>query len=97
MLDTVPWGRDKEGRNFKFDNGYCVNCFCNRIYEHMADKTTINDLSAEQAYATGSAVGALLQQGMPTENTVTATHAIAEFIRKGMAAQQAVDEILERL
>lgn len=60
----------------------------------MADKTTIDDLSAEQAYTTGSAVGSLLQQGMPVENAVTVTHAIAEFIRKGMAAQQAVDKIL---
>ncbi len=60
----------------------------------MSDKTPIDDLSAEQAYAAGSTVGSLLQQGMPIKNAVIATRAIAEFIRKGIAAQQAVDKII---
>jgi hypothetical protein len=54
----------------------------------------INDLSAEQAYTVGTAVGSLLQQGMPIDDAVAATRTVAEFIRKGMAAQRAVDEIL---
>ena len=60
----------------------------------MTEQTTISDLSAEEAYRVGAAVGSLLQQGMPTDNAVDATRTVAEFIRKGMAAQQAVDEIL---
>jgi hypothetical protein len=54
----------------------------------------ISELSAEHAYAVGAAVGSLLQQGMPTGRAVAATVTIGEFVRRGMAAQQAVDEIL---
>jgi hypothetical protein len=60
----------------------------------MSEKATISDLSAEEAYRVGAAVGSLLEQGMPMDNAVDATRTVAEFVRKGMAAQQAVDEIL---
>jgi hypothetical protein len=61
----------------------------------MTEQTNIvSDLSAEEAYTVSAAVGSLLQQGMPMDNAVPATRTIAEFIRKGIAAQQAVDEIL---
>jgi hypothetical protein len=40
------------------------------------------------------AVGSLLQQGIPMDSAVAATLTVAEFVRKGMVAQQAVDEIL---
>jgi hypothetical protein len=55
---------------------------------------TISDLSAEQAYSVGTAVGSLLQRGMPIDNAAAASRTVAEFIRKGMATQQAVDQIL---
>jgi hypothetical protein len=60
----------------------------------MTEQTTISDLSAEEAYRVGAAVGSLLQQGVPIDNAVAATRTVADFIRKGMAAQQAVDDIL---
>jgi hypothetical protein len=64
----------------------------------MIDQSNIvKDLSAEDAYRVGVAVGSLLQQGITTENAVAVTRTMAEFIRKGVAAQQAVDEILARL
>jgi hypothetical protein len=64
----------------------------------MTEKTNIvKDLSAEDAYTVGVAVGSLLQQGITSDNAVSVTRTIAEFIRKGMAAQQAVDEILARI
>jgi hypothetical protein len=60
----------------------------------MTEQTTISDLPAEEAYRVGAAVGSLLQRGMPMDNAVDATRTVAEFIKKGMAAQRAVDEIL---
>jgi hypothetical protein len=64
----------------------------------MTEQTNIvSELSAEEAYTVGVAVGSLLQQGITSENAVAVTRTMAEFIRKGMAAQQAVDEILARL
>jgi hypothetical protein len=60
----------------------------------MTEQTAISDLSAEEAYRVGAAVGSLLVQGMPMDHAVTATRTVAEFMRKGMAAQKAVDEIL---
>lgn len=60
----------------------------------MTGKATISDLSGEQAYTVGATVGRLLLQGMPAANAVAATCTVTEFIRKGMAMQQAVDEIL---
>jgi hypothetical protein len=64
----------------------------------MIEKTNIvSDLSAEEAYTVGVAVGSLLHQGITNENAVSVTRTLAEFIRKGMAAQQAVYEILARL
>jgi hypothetical protein len=64
----------------------------------MTEQTNIvSELSAEEAYKVGVAVGSLLQQGITTHNAVAVTRTVAEFIRKGGAAQQAVDEILARL
>jgi hypothetical protein len=60
----------------------------------MTKQTTINGLSAEDAYRVGAAVGSLLQRGMPVGKVASATNTVADFIRKGMAAQQAVDDIL---
>jgi hypothetical protein len=64
--------------------------------EETAKQATkvVGELSAEQAYTVGGAVGSLLPQGMPTDEAHDATITIAAFIKKGMAAQQAVDEIL---
>ena len=64
--------------------------------ENTASQATriVSELSAEQAYKVGAAVGSLLQQGMPTNDAIIATERVAEFIKKGMAAQRAVDEIL---
>jgi hypothetical protein len=63
----------------------------------MSKQTTISDLSAEEAYRVGVAVGSLLHQGITMNNADAVARTIAEFIRKGMAGQQAVDEILARL
>ena len=54
----------------------------------------VTELSAEQAYTVGAAVGSLLQQGMPVDDATPATVSVAAFIKKGMAAQQVVDEII---
>jgi hypothetical protein len=54
----------------------------------------VEALSPEQAYAVGSAVSSLLSDGMPSREIVGTTAAIAKFIKKGMTAQQAVDNII---
>jgi hypothetical protein len=55
---------------------------------------SLDDLSPEQAFSIGAAVGDLLVQGMPSDRTLPMTAALAEFARRGIAAQQAVDKIL---
>ena len=50
--------------------------------------------SAEQAYSVGEAVGSLLREGMPTGQALSSTVTVAEFVRCGQAAQQAVDAII---
>ena len=59
----------------------------------------IGALSAEQAYSVGAAVGSLLKGGMPTREAINSTAMIAEFVKRGVAAERAVDEIIaaERL
>lgn len=54
----------------------------------------ISSLSAEQAYTTGAAVGSTLNSGAPIENAVDMTVRVAEFLKKGTNAQQAVDKII---
>jgi hypothetical protein len=52
------------------------------------------DLAPDQAFSIGEAVGGLLAQGMPKDRVQPMTAALTEFVRRGIAAQQAVDEIL---
>jgi len=54
----------------------------------------VSALSAEQAYDAGNAVVCLMKKGLPTEQAINSTVTIAEFIRRGQAAQQAVGDIL---
>jgi hypothetical protein len=54
----------------------------------------VGTLSAEQACSVGNAVGGLLKDGMPVERALSSTLTVAEFVRRGQAAQQAVDAIL---
>jgi hypothetical protein len=54
----------------------------------------VGTLSAEQAYSVGTAVGSLLKDGMPIERALRSTLTVAEFVKRGQAAQQAVDAIL---
>jgi hypothetical protein len=58
--------------------------------------TTVSlvDLAPDQAFSIGAAVGGLLAQGMPKDRVLPMTAALAEFVRRGIAAQQAVDELL---
>ena len=51
-------------------------------------------LSAEQAYSVGAAVGCLLKEGMPSRRAIEVTGQIAEFVRRGVAAQRAVEKII---
>jgi hypothetical protein len=46
------------------------------------------------AYSIGAVVGDLLAQGMLRDRALATTAALAEFPRRGMTAQQAVDKIL---
>jgi hypothetical protein len=48
----------------------------------------VGTLSAEQAYSVGNAVGGLLKDGMPIERALSSTLTVAEFVRRGQAAQQ---------
>ena len=41
-----------------------------------------------------SAIGGLLKDGMPIERALSSTLTVAKFVRRGQAAQQAVDAIL---
>jgi hypothetical protein len=64
---------------------------------NTSDRSTelVSTLSAEQAYSVGgAAVGSLLRDGMPTTQALSSTATIAEFIKRGHAAQQAIDAIL---
>jgi hypothetical protein len=66
------------------------------LRENISARATeaVGALSAEQAYAVGTAVGSLLKDGMPIERPLSSTLTVAEFVRRGQAAQQAVDAIL---
>jgi hypothetical protein len=70
--------------------------------EHPKDITAqahqaVAALPADKAYAVGAAVGALLMDGMPIDQATEATIRVADFVARGMTAQKAVDEIIERL
>ncbi len=54
----------------------------------------VASLPAEQAYQVGAAVGSLLKDCMPTGSALASTVTVAEFIRRGQSAQQAVDAII---
>ena len=60
-----------------------------RTGDHAADTELFGTLSAEY-----SAVGGLLKEGMPIERALSSTLTVAKFVRRGQAAQQAVDAIL---
>jgi hypothetical protein len=69
-----------------------------------AGTATISALSEQDSHratelfgtltAEHSAVGGLLKDGMPVERALSSTLTVAEFVRRGQAAQQAVDTIL---
>jgi hypothetical protein len=59
--------------------------------KHLRPATElVSTLSAEQAHS----VGSLLKDGMPTAHALSSTVTVAEFIKRGDAAQQAIDPII---
>jgi hypothetical protein len=81
--------------------GLCAVDFLRRVFIGSTSSWTPNratelvgTLSAEQACSVGNAVGGLLKDGMPVERAPSSTLTVAEFVRRGQAAQQAVDTIL---
>jgi len=62
----------------------------------ISDRATalVGALSAKQAYSVGTAVGGLLKDGMPIDRALSSTVTVAEFVKRGQAAQHAVDAIL---
>lgn len=60
-----------------------------------APAVTLDGLSPEQAQSVGSEVGKMLADGMPGAQAIALTGAIADFVRRGISAQRAVDEILD--
>jgi hypothetical protein len=64
------------------------------VIDTSSPAVSISDLSLEQAYSTGAAVGKLINGGLPACKAVGVTTKIADFIRRGQNAQAAVDAIL---
>src|ERR1700722_13658191 len=77
--------------------GDAVNAPHSALLENnLSDRATelVDTLSAEQAYSVGAAVGSLLKDRVSIEPALSLTVTVAEFVKRGQAAQQAVDAIL---